>query len=240
MEKIKTQPKEICRTFEIAGHTVIVDDFIYRKLFKDPDILPKRKYTFIRSIRITDGYPRIVLKSNGKVITLSKYIMHAGKGELVDHRDRNRLNNRRSNLRIATRRENMLNRKIKNNTGLIGVSAYADRGKFYIKAAFTISRKKRKVSAFYCPDTPFNRILAALAHDKFVLQQGEEEFAPLNFPCWQYEPLRSILLNEDLGKLKEKSPAISLFGKAIPMRRDLRCGSDNEKIKSKNFVGRGA
>jgi hypothetical protein len=205
MEKIKTQPKEICRTFEIAGHTVIIDDFIYRRLFKDPDVLPKRKYTFIRSIRITDGYPRIVLKSNGKVITLSKYIMHAGKDELVDHRDRNRLNNRRSNLRIATRRENMLNRKLKNNTGLIGVSAYADRGYFYVKASFTISRKKRQVLAFYCPDTPFNRILAALAHDKFVLQEGDEEFAPLNFPCWQYEPLRSILLAEDLSKYKEKN-----------------------------------
>jgi hypothetical protein len=46
--------------------------------------------------------------------------------------------------------------------------------------------------------------LTALAHDKFVLQEGEEEYAPLNFPCWKFEPFRSILLNEDLGKYKEK------------------------------------
>jgi len=192
------------RTFEIADRTVIVDDFIYRKLFKDPDILPRRKYTFIRSIRITDGYLRIVLKSDCKVITLARYIMHVGKGEVVDHRNRNRLDNRRSNLRIATHRQNILNRKIKNNTGLTGVSAYMDRGYHYVKASFVISRKKKKVLAFYCPDTPFNRILAALAHDKFVLQEGDEEYAPLNFPCWQYEPLRSILLAEDLSKYKEK------------------------------------
>lgn len=79
-----------------------------------------------------------------------------------------------------------------------------DRGYHYVKASFVISRKKKKVLAFYCPDTPFNRILAALAHDKFVLQEGDEEYAPLNFPCWQYEPLRSILLAEDLSKYKEK------------------------------------
>ena len=197
------------RTFEINGWTVIIDDFIYRRLFKDPDIPPRRKYTFIRSIRITDGYLRIVLKSNCKVITLARYIMHVGKGEVVDHRNRNRLDNRRCNLRIATHRQNILNRKIKNNTGLTGVSAYMDRGYYYVKASFVISRKKRKVLAFYCPDTPFNRILTALAHDKFVLQEGEEEYAPLNFPCWKYEPFRSILMNEDLGKYKEKNVKVN-------------------------------
>jgi FMN phosphatase YigB (HAD superfamily) len=47
--------------------------------------------------------------------------------------------------------------------------------------------------------------MSALLHDKFVLQTGEEECAPLNFPCWQYEPLKSILLNEDLEKYKERT-----------------------------------
>jgi hypothetical protein len=203
MEKIKTQPKEICRTFEIAGHTVIIDDFIYRRLFKDPDILPRRKYTFIQGIQFSGGCPQIILKTDAKTIRLPRYIMHAGKDELVDHRDGNPLNNRRSNLRIATPRQNMLNRKLKNNTGLIGVSVSNIKGKFYLSARF--KTKEGEKLNFYCQDTPFNRILAALARDKFVLQEGEEEFAPLNFPCWQYEPLRSILLAEDLKKFKEKS-----------------------------------
>jgi hypothetical protein len=181
-----------------------VDDFIYRRLFKDPDILPHRKYTFFQGFYFTDGCPRIVLKEGEKKsIILSRYIMKAGKGELVDHINRDPWDNRRSNLRIVTARQNMLNRKVKNSTGLVGVSACKHKGRFYVSAHFTT--KEGKNLGFYCQDTPFNRILAALAHDKFVLQAGDEEYAPLNFPCWQFEPLRSILMNEDLGKYKEKN-----------------------------------
>jgi len=204
MNKKTSQPIEQMgkyRTFELAGRTIIVDDFIYRRLFKDPDIFPKRKYTFIHGFCFAGDYPHIVLKTVNKTIRLSRYIMHAVKGELVDHKNRNPLDNRRSNLRIATYRQNVLNRKLKNNTGIIGVSAYKQNGRFYVGAHFRTEKGKRL--SFYCPDTPFNRILAALAHDKFVLQDGDEEFAPLNFPCWQYEPLRGILMNEDLRKYKE-------------------------------------
>ena len=59
-----------------------------------------------------------------------------------------------------------------------------------------------KEVVFQLPDSPANRIVAAFARDRFVLQACDEEYAPLNFPCWQYEPFRSILLNEDLRKYK--------------------------------------
>jgi hypothetical protein len=129
--------------------------------------------------------------------------MHAGRGDLVDHINRSPLDNRRCNLRIVNARQNMLNRIMKNNTGLIGVSVYIDRGRFYANTTF--STKEGKKLYFHCPDTPFNRILAALARDKFVLQAGEEEYAPLNFPCFKFEPLRSILMKEDLSKFKERT-----------------------------------
>jgi hypothetical protein len=65
--------------------------------------------------------------------------------------------------------------------------------------------------------------LTALARDKFVLQEGEEEYAPLNFPCWKFEPLRSILMNEDLNKYKERSKEVrKLFDK-------LRAGKEARK-----------
>lgn len=190
------------RTFEANGNTVIIDDFIHRRLFKDPDIPPRRKYTFIQGFNLC-RFPYMRLKSEPhKYIALPRYIMHAGKGEIVDHINRNPLDNRRSNLRIVNSRQNNLNRIMKNNTGLIGVSGYRYRNQFIIRAQFT-TRQGKKL-CFRCPDTPFNRILVALAHDKFVLQQGDEEYAPLNFPCWQFEPLRSILMEEDLEKYKEK------------------------------------
>jgi hypothetical protein len=59
-----------------------------------------------------------------------------------------------------------------------------------------------KEIVFQLPDSPANRVLVALARDKFVLQAGEEDYAPLNFPCWRNEPFRSILLQEDLRKYK--------------------------------------
>jgi len=196
--------KNYYRTFEVYGQTVIIDDFIYRRLFKDPDIPPRRKYTFIKEIRLSSGcYPCIVLRSNFRVIMLSRYIMRAGKGELVDHINRNPLDNRRCNLRVVNARQNMLNRIRKNNTGLIGVSTYSDSNRFYVRTL--LKTKEGYLLSFHCIDTPFNRILTALAHDKFVLQQGEEEYAPLNFPCWKFEPFKSILLAEDLGKYKEKN-----------------------------------
>src|ERR1700749_1260158 len=50
---------------------------------------------------------------NGKFKTLvmHRLIMNAQKGDLVDHRDRNTLNNQRNNLRICTYRQNNANRK---------------------------------------------------------------------------------------------------------------------------------
>jgi hypothetical protein len=210
MNKNKTpEQKNDSRTFEIHGQTIIIDDFIYRRLFKDPDIPPRRKYTFIKGFYLTNSCPRMVLKAKtNKSIALSRYIMHAGKGELVDHINRNPLDNRRCNLRIVNARQNMLNRKVKNSSGFIGVSAYINKGKFYVSSIFKPKEGKRLT--FCCKDTPFNRVLTALAHDKFVLQEGDEEYAPLNFPCWKYEPFKSILLAEDLGKYKERSVKVKV------------------------------
>ncbi len=190
------------RTFEVCGQTIIIDDFIYRRLFRDPDILPRRKYTFIKGIRLFCNYPYVVLKT-AKTVLISRYVIHACKGELVDHRNRNRSDNRRCNLRVVSPRQNVLNRKMKNNTGLIGVSKCKSRKHFCFRTQFRT--KEGRTLNFYCSDTPFNRILAAMAHDKFVLQEGEEEYAPLNFPQWQFEPLRSILLKEDLNLYKERT-----------------------------------
>ncbi|MGA2915581.1 MAG: HNH endonuclease [Sedimentisphaerales bacterium] len=221
MNKTKTpQQKENYRMFKVAGQLILIDDFYYRRLFKDPDIPPtRRKYTFIKGFTFCNGYPHIVIKLKPvKTVRLSRYIMRPGRGEIVDHINRIKTDNRRSNLRIVNTRQNNLNRKLKNNTGLIGVSVSKDRRSFFVRASYRAADSRRLT--FYCKDTPFNRILTALAHDKFVLQAGEEEYALLNFPCWKSESLRSFLLNEDLKKYKESSrrnpcpkPAKKLFDK---------------------------
>jgi hypothetical protein len=44
-----------------------------------------------------------------------------------------------------------------------------------------------------------------LVHDKFVIQAGDDEYAPLNYPVLRNEPFRSELLKMDTGEFKENS-----------------------------------
>jgi hypothetical protein len=141
-------------------------------------------------------------KKTIKCVTLSRFVTGAKEGQIVDHKNRDPLDNRRKNLRIVTVRQNSLNKKCKNNTGLVGVCVRRQRGKYYCIGQFSNSNGKRL--SFHLPDSPENRVLAALARDKFVLQAGEEEYAPLNFPYFRNEPFRSFLLEEDLKALTKK------------------------------------
>jgi hypothetical protein len=188
--------------FKIKDQIVKVDPDIYLKIF-NTSLESRKKYNGdIKSVRISaDGYPVVILGSKpSHYIPLSHFVTGAEKGRLVDHRNRNPLDCRRSNLRFATKRQNGLNKKCNSETNLFGVCIKHQSGRTYCLAKFMPADGKEL--RFQIPDNPANRIVAAFARDKFVLQSGDEEYAPLNFPCFQYEPLRSILLNEDLRKYK--------------------------------------
>jgi len=193
--------------FKVRGRIIKVDPDIYYKIFNPGHERPNKRYNGdISTMRICgDGYPIIVRRTETKSLrhtVLSRFIMDAKKGQLVDHRNRDPLDNRRENLRIVTPRQNCLNKRCKNETGFVGVCIRHKRGKNYCRAQFLKSNGKK--SSFQLPDSPQNRIIAAFARDKFVLEAGEEEYAPLNFPCWKYEPFRSYLLEEDFNKYKRK------------------------------------
>jgi len=66
-------------------------------------------------------------------VLMHRQIMRAGRGLVVDHVDRDGLNNRRSNLRIATQAQNSRNRRRhRNNTsGFKGVSFHRREKKWY-------------------------------------------------------------------------------------------------------------
>jgi hypothetical protein len=176
---------------KVARRNVKLDEDVYY----DPKILHSTLYLDSDRIVVRD-------RKGGKRFALARYVMKAKEGQIVDHQNRNLFDNRRENLRIATARQNVLNRRLRSNTGYIGVSK-TRKGKNYncYNASFRPKEGKRK---YFCsPATAKGLILAALARDKFVLEAGDEEFAPLNFECFKYEPFRSCLLGSDLDEYKQ-------------------------------------
>lgn len=51
-------------------------------------------------------------ENHGKIVLMHKQIMRAEKGQQLDHKDGNGLNNQKSNLRFSTQQQNTFNRKV--------------------------------------------------------------------------------------------------------------------------------
>jgi hypothetical protein len=122
----------------------------------------------------SDGRYYAYRRFNKKSMSMHRYIMNAPKDKVVDHKDGNGLNNRRSNLRICAIRENVLNRRGRYKTSKYKgvhwnkkvskwVSSITERGKYKFLGHFD------------------NEVEAAKAYDKQAAKLFGE-FAYLNFP----------------------------------------------------------
>lgn len=103
-----------------VGYTAKGEEFYFDledyELLKDIRWYKNKKYRYI--------YCPHVNNQKGNMIFLSRLIMNASKGEIVDHINHNRIDNRKSNLRICTQSQNLMNKcKQANNTsGFKGVT----------------------------------------------------------------------------------------------------------------------
>jgi hypothetical protein len=97
----------------------------------------------------------------------------------------------------------MLNRILKNSTGFIGVGIRKKIKDKLVYCAIYFTGNKRL--CFYSPLTPNGLILAAMARDKFVILNSDEEYAPLNFPIFKQEPFKSFLLKSDLEEMRTRT-----------------------------------
>jgi len=88
------------------GYVAIVSKLDYKKL-------KKHKWAITRSAGVNRklGEPYACTKIEGKKVYMHRFIMGGPKGLIVDHINRQTLDNRRENLRIVTHSENMKNRE---------------------------------------------------------------------------------------------------------------------------------
>lgn len=108
-----------------------------------------------------------------KGINIHRLLLKVNSNQLVDHINGNTLDNRRKNLRIATKAQNGMNRtkQVNNKSGYKGVSFRPDRNKFRA----TIYQNKKQTHLGY-----FDSVIdAAKAYNK-AARKHFGEFARLN------------------------------------------------------------
>lgn len=109
------------------GKVAIVDDEDYDRVSQFKWFYAKRGYA-VRNIKHPDG-----LGSRGWTMqTMHRFILDKPEASQIDHISMDTLDNRRENLRIATKAQNMWNRNAprNNTTGIKGVGFVAATGKW--------------------------------------------------------------------------------------------------------------
>lgn len=116
------------RKYEVSNKYKILDNYVVGSIKnKDTEyIIDFDDYEKIKDMcwSLSDhGYIKNSSKTNGN-ISLHRFIMNCKKGEIVDHINRNRLDNRKENLRIVSCSQNNYNQSINslNTSGIIGVA----------------------------------------------------------------------------------------------------------------------
>ena len=107
----------------------------------------------------SSGYFRIYFKN--KYEYLHRFVIKAKKGEVVDHINRNKKDNRRENLRIVSFKLNNYNKEIKND---LGRGIYFDKYGNRYRACISDNNKTLKLGSFK------NIIDAKLAYNKKALE----------------------------------------------------------------------
>lgn len=121
----------------------------------------------------SNGY--VCRYENKQVFLLHRVVMGAMQGELVDHRDGNGLDNRRSNLRLCTHAQNMRNSKKRSHSQMRFKGVYPDRRKRRVRWRARITVDGRQIRSGRVADDR----TAAKIYDRMA-EQYHGEFARTN------------------------------------------------------------
>lgn len=143
--------KEIILT---QGFTTVVDDADYDWL---------SQYNW--SVGIHRGSVYAERREHTKIISMHRMITEAQPGQIIDHKDRNGLNNQRENLRLTTQSINAQNRQMHtlNRSGYLGVSIDSWTGKW--RAVLHVHGMLHRLGRFTTPEEAAQAYdVAALLH----------------------------------------------------------------------------
>lgn len=155
-----------CKTIKLTkGKTSLIDS-------EDFERVSQHKW-FARKYQHSDKFG-VLGKVNGKMIYLHRFIINPPDKSLIDHINGNPLDNRKSNLRLATHAQNLYNRKTKNKTGYKGVQPCNSKKNPFM-AYIKIQGKRVHLGQFKTAEE------AARVYDTKA-KEVQGEFAWLNFP----------------------------------------------------------
>lgn len=148
------------------GWATLVDDEDYEKFSQ-----------FRWYARVCKNGKVYAVRRVGKMwVSLHRQIVNAKTRELIDHRDRNTLNNQRSNLRRATYAENMFNSNPRKGESYKGIYLVKDCRYKIHRWRVQIRQKHYSIHVGYFA----SEIDAARAYDE-VIKKLRGDFARLNF-----------------------------------------------------------
>lgn len=160
-----------------------------------------------------NGYAAREQRKNGNRYQqyMHREIIGAEKGQEVDHINRNRLDNRKENLRFCTRPENVMNSKkrIDNNSGYRGVFWRTRERKWVSR--ITINKKRIYTGSFD------NKIEAAIAYNNSALKH-----------FGQFALLNTIKINDMKATIDE-------ILKAITVLKLLKDNAEDRPVKSEEY-----
>ncbi len=121
---------------------------------------------------------------NGKNVSMHKFIMGKQDGMVIDHKNSNRLDNRRENLRFLTREQNSQNQKKRENASSKYYGVCFNQAEKHYASKFTLNGKQIYLGIFD------NEIDAAETYDKYILHANLTH-KTLNFPEKKEEYLKN-------------------------------------------------